>query len=276
MDEIVKNEINIIDLIFGNGALHRFATGTRNFSESVRRQLTEFQGSDLAKTIRDGLPLIAAATSRFGANEEFLKNQVLPHRTSPIHLLETHKDNPETFRAAVEQYYKENWAAVRRDLLKKSSTYNVEEETKDVFREAVNCHDRGLYRSSVRLIFPEIERLYRSTTGEAVGGTVTSQHDVRRLSNALSDRMEPTLGFESYQLAKALDKHMYEKVLDDVALKKFSDNAIPNRHAAIHGNITYKSALNSFNTIIMLEYVMAIYDIWHRESIKQDFSPIVD
>ena len=66
--------------------------------------------------------------------------------------------------------------------------------------------------------------------------------------------MDNPLGLELFGV---LINHLYEQV-NDINRQQFINLPIPNRHAAIHGLIVYSSMKNSFNTIIMADYIFQI------------------
>ncbi len=44
----------------------------------------------------------------------------------------------------------------------------------------------------------------------------------------------------------------------EVAMERFAQDPVPNRHAAVHGLVSYSSMQNSLNTIFMADYIFQV------------------
>ena len=55
-----------------------------------------------------------------------------------------------------------------------------------------------------------------------------------------------------------LQDHLYDNINNEVDRNRFINHQIPNRHAAIHGLLTYPTVQNSLNSIFMVEYVLQL------------------
>ena len=67
-------------------------------------------------------------------------------------------------------YYTDNWSEVRTQLETRMSSHEIDDEAKATFREALDAHEAGFYRSVSRVLFPEFERMFvwRCSTGTPV------------------------------------------------------------------------------------------------------------
>jgi hypothetical protein len=197
--------------------------------------------------IAQGLVVLRETTSRLN-NAGWL-----PHHTTPFKLV--FEADPNAVDALLSQYYQAEWETVRQRIVSRAETYLIDTEAISTFNEALTAHGLGMYRSTCRVLFPEIERVSRI---EVHGGddkaVITSQKDfiglVRRLPAGFALR-DPW----AFELYSKLTMHLYEKVTS-TNVAQFE--SIPNRHAAIHGRIVYRTLKNSINTIIMADYIFAV------------------
>lgn len=177
----------------------------------------------------------------------------LPHYTSPMFDLiggETEIEISEKFQA----YYSDNFDEVRRQFLDHLEHYVLDEEAKSVFREALECHARGAYRAAVRLLFPEIERVVCDDFhGGRTDQGIASIIDFRKAAGQLP--IGEVLSFEhGLTLLGTLDNHLYVKVTA-ADIERFKANPVPNRHAAIHGIVSYSTMQNSINALITADLI---------------------
>lgn len=191
----------------------------------------------------------------------------LPHYTTPFDILRNTTLQGDELGQAIEEYYHSNWGNVVLQIQERLARYCIDDEAKAVHREALAAHKAGHYRSTVRLLFPEIERVARlALHNGSLEVSITSQHALRNLAGSMGlGDIEPP-GYYSLNLFKKLDDHLYAKVTSKT-LENIQRDRVPNRHAAIHGVVMYSSFQNSMNTMIMAEYVWQIIDsIKHSES----------
>ena len=137
------------------------------------------------------------------------------------------------------------------------SAYSVDGETKAAFLEALDAHEQGLHRSVCRNLMTEVEHVVRI---HLYGGKVGSFSVKKQIGDAfgiLPVSMLPDLkvGFVGYF---CLQDHLYSQINNEVDRSRFIDHQIPNRHAAIHGLLTYPTVQNSLNSIFVADYVMQL------------------
>lgn len=176
-------------------------------------------------------------------------------------------------RTLIEQ----QWAGVRTSLMDTVNLSDVDEEAVATFTEALNGFENGNYRSVVRVLFPEIERVARETI---YGG---SRHEwsferqkekgswntgLGTLRDALMRRLPAGLATHAdfgFALTQKMDRHLYRHVgtqPEDIAFMQA--DPVPNRHASQHGYITYSTSQNAFNALSMTAFMFDVIMRAHR------------
>ena len=197
----------------------------------------------------------------------------LPHWTVPYKDLADCGEDAAAVGNHLLSYYTDNWPDVRSRIASRISGYSIDEEAKETFREALNAHEQGLYRCVCRVLFPEIERVFRvELFGNKVGRLGYREIiDVLVKDKGISEFVPGGL----YQLTlfrhlmKELAKEevsegdkriygLYKGVDTEGDRKRLKQDPIPNRHAAIHGLVVYSSQQNSLNVIFMADYVFEV------------------
>ena len=148
------------------------------------------------------------------------------------------------------------WAGIRADIESRLNDYHIDDEAKDTFRVALSAHEHGNYRCVCRVLFPEIERVIRVNLFNGAGSVRTNE----MLEKLIDDRpLEDFISKEAFGLVLfgRLVKHLCEQVSDEER-GKFEQNFVPNRHAAIHGLMSYSTHKHSMNMIIMADYIFQI------------------
>ncbi|RWE34991.1 hypothetical protein [Mesorhizobium sp.] len=184
----------------------------------------------------------------------------LPHETWPAGLIGSDDDsqNLEEIRDRLALHYQDEWPTVEQQFASSFDRLNVEDETRKVLAEALTSHRDGKYRSVVRLLFPEIENeirvaFYQNSLKHPIAGLNEFLDALNRkvaFGHVLQREFDMTL-FDK------LSSHMYSKVDDSNRLAIAAD-PVPNRHAALHGIVSYSSAQNSINTLIMADYILRL------------------
>jgi hypothetical protein len=189
----------------------------------------------------------------------------LPHMTMPWHIIEACSDTSR-LSASIEEYYLENWTDIRRRIEVNLTLYDVDREAKDAFREGLIAHQHKCYRSVCRHLLAEIERVVLIEMGNNQLGT-----HLRTLSDLLGRAagqlsitdIEPGPYF-AFSLFQRLRDHLYKKVSTEDDRDRMTADSVPNRHAAIHGLVVYKSFKNSLNTVFMTDYVFQVISVTKR------------
>ncbi|WP_174298624.1 hypothetical protein [Sphingomonas bacterium] len=198
----------------------------------------------------------------------------LPHETTPFNLVRAHND-ADTLNRAMEAYYSANWADVAAHFLRRLDTQCVDDEAKDLFRECLTAHGAKLYRMAALALFPEIERVVRIEIGWGAEQTSTSQIELRDVIGGLTPIEMQTPGWYGLHLAGKLDEHLYAKVRTPAQRRAAEQDPVPNRHAALHGYVTYASARSSFNMLVMADFVFAAVTAIKRFAPRMISKPIM-
>jgi hypothetical protein len=229
----------------------------------------------------DAVPPIGKGVSKFldaltpivNANKNLTEAGWLPHYTNGQLALEI--NDTAALRQAIDQHYRDHWLAIQAQFITRLNTYTIDDETKAVFREALATHKSGHYRATVRLLFPEIERVTRNEFG---GWRVKETPDQAGLSSTdpgLKERLkELVLHYVSnkipigYHLEDPLSSwvlptlklhdHLYKRAETASEIERCEHDPVPNRHAAIHGRVVYSTAQHSINTLIMTECIFHV------------------
>jgi hypothetical protein len=196
----------------------------------------------------------------------------LPHVTTPLQLIDECENDAERLSDLLEQHYRENWPEVRNRFIARIDSYELDGEVKEIFSEALIAHEAGLYRLVCRGLFPEIERIARLELKDPVSTNTdvkesSSGNVIRFLQKIAGDMqmsdLEPQ-GYLGLRLFLRLTDHLYMTVRDD-QLAALKADAVPNRHAAIHGLVVYQSFKNSLNTLFMTDYIMQIVRVIKKQ-----------
>ncbi len=174
----------------------------------------------------------------------------LPHRSVPYQLVEGRGEDLARLDRLVDDYYRTQWIKIRDEMNLGLAEYHIDVEARETFGEALAAHEAGLYRCVCRLLFPEIERMIGA-------GRVGS----REMLQTLTDSGDPT----DHQWREFVDLVMLERLgtrvyahVDEAGRETFERDAVPNRHAAMHGLVAYSTHKNSMNMLILTDYVFRI------------------
>jgi hypothetical protein len=192
----------------------------------------------------------------------------LPHYTTPFHLIDVEAHDEAFVQALVTEHYADRWDAVEAQFLENLNAYSIDGEAKATFKEALDAHRHGLFRAVPRMLFPEIERV---ACNEIYGGKRTIFEETPKgkqkainitslpgISEAARDLpAHELLSYEfGMQLFTKMEEHLYARVGDDAEqIARFANDAVPNRHASLHGIISYSSSQNSLNALMMADFM---------------------
>ena len=211
--------------------------------------------SGLTKSFRRSLDRIERDDRSAKALE---KAGLLPHHSTPFEIVEHEIEDTATLRQSLFAYYRENWSAVRHDIEVRLDDYGIDEEAKATFREALDAHEGGQYRCVCRVLWPEIERVVRVELHANKIKNITSQHHLKEKAGNLSVVSIAPGGLHCLNLFRRLKEHLYASITNEADRERFADDPVPNRHAAMHGLVSYSSVQNSLNTIFMTEYILQV------------------
>lgn len=191
----------------------------------------------------------------------------LPHYTTPFAII-LDDMSAEEISAVIEQYYRENWREVESAFVERLEVSELDDEAKATFKEALASHRHGLYRPVPRTLFPEIERVacaelydgsrkYRkedAKSGKSLELGITSLPDFAEAVGKLPVGHVLTTDY-GYALYIKLEKHLYKTVKRPDEIAAAVAEAVPNRHASLHGIVTYSTMQNSLNALIMTDFI---------------------
>jgi hypothetical protein len=242
--------------------------------ENTARQFIEAQ-KQISRTFQSVVEGLAPTLHNIGElikNVAILERQgrllkdagFLPHSTMPVNLIEECADDPILLSNSIEKHYRDNWPQIQAAFIAGVNAYSIDDEAKAVFREALTAHEIGHFRSVVRLLFPEIERV--ATTDGTLKRFVNKKglkpiQLLQELAGKLSVSDVQPRGYFGLALFQRLTDHLYVSVWTDEKRTHMEADTVPNRHAAVHGLVVYRSFKNSLNTLFMTDYVFQIIDV---------------
>lgn len=181
----------------------------------------------------------------------------LPHQTTPQHLLNSTMPLAEVHQV-LNDFYANETDRVEQSFFESLNRYALDDQVRSTFTEALKCHRMGCYRATVRLLFPEIERVACIQLYDETHRGKASLPDFAELVGRLPLGQFPDVE-APLQLFEKLEGHMYMSVWDKTALQKVADDPVPNRHAAIHGFVDYSCMQNSINALIMADFMFQLF-----------------
>lgn len=182
----------------------------------------------------------------------------LPHYTTPFAKLTACGDDVDAVGSAISKHYSEEWPSVEANFLDHLSTYDIGEEAKATVRQVLTAHGHGLYRLTARSLFPEIERVVRDEIHKGSLKPITSQSELKELAGRLGLQDTQPGGMYAMSLFRKFLKHLYDHANTVEQLEALAVDSVPNRHACLHGLLSYASQQNSVNALVMTDFVFQI------------------
>lgn len=209
---------------------------------------------------------LAWAASSYVMAEKLARTGWLPHYSTPDLMVEL---NDEATDAQIARHYDANWVEIERAFLERLAVYNIDDEAKACFREALAAHGHRFYRVAPRLLFPEIERVFRSELGEVI--TVNAGlRWLREAANNLGSENFIRTGVLTLRLYQAFSDQIYSPVETPEQIARAKADPVPNRHASIHGLVVYNSQKASVNALIIAEFVLLTVGAVRDRSTEMD------
>ena len=227
--------------------------------ESAFRQIIESQ-SRIAGVVRR-LQLGSVGTAAWQLARHARRAQVLdeagwlPHHSMPFGRVEECAGDVGAVHELLCRHYRERWSDVCRDIEARLAEYDIDDEAKATFVEALKAHEAGFYRSVCRVLMPEIERVSRVELYEGRLKGISSLPRLRELAGRLPITAVEPGGFLALNLFRRLSEHLYVDIWDEDSKRRFEEDPVPNRHAAVHGHVVYSSMQNSLNAIFMADFI---------------------
>ena len=79
----------------------------------------------------------------------------LPYNNEIVKLAYEFRDEPELLDKEIIQYFNLNWVNIKQELILRLDGYDIDEEAKETFKEAMTAYENNLYRSVCRVLFPD-------------------------------------------------------------------------------------------------------------------------
>lgn len=265
------------NLISGNrdlqAALKRFAEVgdlTAQLSKMMREVATRLSTIDLSEAQRGTSGLFAEIGRHFSNTnraQQILDAGWVPYAGMPIENLPDQATTPE-IEIFMTTLIEQQWDDVSESLIITVKKSNVDEEAAATFNEALDAFRNGHYRSVVRVLFPEVERVARETIygGSRHDWSIDGREEKRALNTGLGALREALMkhlpaGLATYAdfgfaLTQKMDCHLYRYVgSTPEELAVMQADPVPNRHASQHGYVTYSSAQNAYNALCMTAFM---------------------
>ncbi len=192
--------------------------------------------------------------------DTFRETGWLPYHSAPFHYVEECGQDIQLLENRLSNYYRTHWGDIRQDIESRLGGYLIDKEAKDAMHEAMNVYEAKFYRSVCRLLFPEMERVFRVRFFDNRTGNISSQRIKEELTQGKT--LENFVMGNPFGLVLfgQIVQHLYERVTEENR-KNFEKATIPNRHAAIHGLAIYSSMKQALNMIFMTDYVFQIVSL---------------
>ena len=187
---------------------------------------------------------------------QFSNSGWLPYYSKLIERVEGHEGDAISLDRMISAYYREHWTEIRRDIEDRMQTYEIDEEAMETLQEAFAAHESENYRSVCRILFPEMERLIRRNFFDDTGRIRTAEM-TRTLAEYLAEDEILSRQVLCLVTIGRHVQHMYAQV-DDANRDEFEQNAIPNRHATVHGLVSYSTHKHSMNMIIIADHLFQL------------------
>ena len=253
------------------------AAMTREFEPILRglRELTALVEpfTRMLSTAAPFLQEVVREQAKLGTAESLLEQGWVPNHTTPFDLVAECEDDGARLQTALLAHYTDRWGEVRVRLEKRLDSSAIDDEAKATFREALDAHEAGLYRSVSRVLFPEFERVFREALPLAAGvGSINYKKFMKKLSGTAAN-----LELGDFLIAGIQDMVLFNYLTEDDSRSASSEyvptlavginkrnveqarqNPIPTRHAVVHGLVTYSSRQSSLNAIFIADYVFSV------------------
>lgn len=231
------------------GLAPEVAEQMRKTQQAIREMLAEFQAQ--MAPFQDVLREIGKQSGKIASIEAA---GWLPHNSTPFDLVAL-TQTPHDVDRVLTDFYRDRWDEIEDALRVRVRNLAVDDETKATFGEALVAHRLGLFRVNARLLFPEIERSVRTELSWGLTTPITSQKELREAVAHLDPMQMRTPGWYGLRLYRKLTDHLYGHLKTPADLAAAKLDPVPNRHATVHGLISYSDARSSMNMLIMADFV---------------------
>ena len=178
----------------------------------------------------------------------------IPHRSIKNLYSDLLNKNCKQASNILANYYQSNSNKILKSIELGICSYNIDNEAKEAFREIISAHRTKHYRCVCCTVFPEIERVIRSYFPEK---------NKKRISKVITELTEKEY-FDEYikndpfaivAFVKLIE-HIYINV-NDSNISEYKHDSVPNRHATVHGLVSYSTMKHSLNSIIIADNIFS-------------------
>ena len=203
-------------------------------------------------------PYIEALENHLEIVDAFEATGWLPHRSTShlhYHLL---NENKQYAYELLSNHYQNNWNDILQNIESNISEYNIDFELEEAFNEIISAHRAGYYRCVCRAIFPEIERVVLSYPSDDNENTLNPAKRILKFIE--KEYIKEFIKNDPFDIVafKTSIEHLYKNTKGS-SLSDFEHNPVPNRHATVHGLISYSTMQHSLNSIIMADNIFSIF-----------------
>lgn len=239
----------------------RLIDQTPQFQESLTKLAAVINNS--FKTIQFAIPAISEVFSKIAEQEKYSKLLAdtgwLPHAVIPFEKVEFELKAGRDVSVFMSDLMADDWPRISREFETRVSAYNIDPDAKAAFSESLIVHGIGGFRSVPRLLFPEFERLGADEFHNGQHQKIASLRELRKAFRCLP--AGAIFQFENgYSIWRKIEQHVYERCESAEQIKAAKSDPVPNRHACLHGIVTYDSMKSSYNSIVLADLFFHLID----------------
>lgn len=177
----------------------------------------------------------------------------LPHRTVPfVRFHDECGGNHKEFLSLVLTHYESHQDDILLSIESQIEKLTLSGEKMKTFSEAIQGHKQGLFRLTCRALLPDVERvIYECWLDKCGIGSVKAQE----LENTIGEMPVRIFIQEHWSDWVLLDMLKSDLFSNGSNINDFPQPPLPNRHAALHGWLNYSSQKDSFNVIVLADFI---------------------
>ena len=163
----------------------------------------------------------------------------------------------EQLAARFEECYSQCWPTVRADMEARVGRCRVDAETKDLFMEGLEAHERGLYRLVCSSLLTGLERPLRAHWHS---NTPSVKFNPQKYLQGLVTAASPSWLMAGTRFWVTLLSRLQREVFAPAAgeWSRRTGYRFPRRHAAAHGVYHFPSRQDSINVLIITLYLFQV------------------
>ena len=182
----------------------------------------------------------------------------LPYRTISVNEMVKMPDRAkDEWDAYFSHYHRDNWPNIRGRMTESVLHYDIDDETKEAFREALAAHDYKLYRCPPCVLFPALEREMRKHFADP-----GKKEAFKKKLVAWASAVHLPCGTGSHPFGHVifskLVRHVYESPNTKEDKERYRPDSTPMRHMLMHGHMAYNTYKSSMNMLVLADYVFEI------------------